>query len=63
MKEIKLRTTTRAFDALHTAVEGRKKVTVEAQALIDLLLDHSVMFNRLRESGHTVTERKQVREL
>ena len=49
---VKLTLTMKDFEKLHKTLETRKKlVTVDRQALTDLLIDHT---NLLQDSGHNI---------
>lgn len=48
MADVELLTNTTAFDALHASADSRRAlVRVDRQALLNLLIDHSVMVKAL----------------
>lgn len=52
-----LTTTQHQYETLHELVSGRAKtVKVDAQALINLLVDHSALIREARAKGIKVTE-------
>jgi len=54
---IKLTTTQRQYEVLHLLVDSKaKSVRVEAQALLNLLVDHSALVREARAKGIKVDE-------
>lgn len=51
-KAVELLTSTEVFHDLHVAVDNRRQsVRVDRQAVLNLLIDHSVMLNALKGAG------------